>query len=351
MTEGTKRRFRIFAGVIVAGTLAGIIYGGLIGFAGWGDLLLGGSIGAIHGFIISFVISLLEIFGVRSRIGQMVEQGPLVVTILIKGLIYGTIITVVELGNIGELLIIGNVNDPQTADAFAPISIVFSFVVTFIIIFILQISRLVGGRTLSNLILGRYHRPRMEERFFLFVDIVGSTQIAETIGPLSMHRFLGQVFTLAAEPVTDYHGEIYQYVGDEIVVTWPVTVGKCDARPLTCFFAIQSALADAEVSFQTRFGVIPTMRGALHAGTVVSGEVGVNRRSIVFHGDVMNVASRLEQATREMGCGFLASADSINLLENKGPYRLHDRGQHPLRGRRTPLQVYEVEMPVQHGLV
>lgn len=345
MTEGTKRRFRIFTGVIVSGTLVGIIYGSLIGFAGWGAFLLGGSIGAIHGFIISFAISLLEIFGVRSRIGRMVEQGPLVLTILIKGLIYGTVITVVELGNIGELLIIGNVNDPQTAKAFAPMSIVFSFLVTFIIIFLLQISRLVGGRTLSNLMLGRYHRPRMEERFFLFVDIVGSTHIAETIGPLSMHRFLGQVFTLAAEPVSDYHGEIYQYVGDEIVITWPVTAGKHDARPLACFFAIQSALADAGPVFQTHFGMIPTIRGALHAGTVVSGEVGVNRRSIVFHGDVMNVASRLEQVTREIGCGFLASADAINLLEDKGRYRIRDRGQHTLRGRRTPLQVYEVKMP------
>ena len=345
MREGTKRRIRIFGWVIGAGTLVGIIYGGLIGFAGWGHILSGGYIGAVHGFIISSVIGLLEIFAMRTQIGRWIEQKPLVLTILIKGLIYGTVIIAVELGNLGEMVVVGKVNDPSTAKAFAPISIVFSFVITFIIMFILQISRLLGGQTLRNLVLGRYHRPRMEERFFLFVDIVGSTRIAEKIGPLSMHRFLNHVFALVADPVTDHHGEIYQYVGDEIVITWQVAEGRHAARPLSCFLAIQSALADATPWFKDSFDVTPAVRGSLHAGPVVTGEVGVNRRSIVFHGDVMNVSARLEQATREMDCPFLVSADAVDLLEDKAGYHIHDHGSRTLRGRQTPMQVYEVEMP------
>lgn len=232
MREGTKRRVRIFGWVIMAGTLIGIIYGGLIGSAGWGQALIGGYIGAIHGMILSSCIGLLEIFAVRTKIGRRVEQAPLVLTILIKGMIYGTVITIVEVGNIGEMLIFGEVSDPLTTSAFAPMSIVFSFMITFIICFLMQISHLVGGRTLINLVLGRYHRPRMEERFFLFVDIIGSTRIAEKIGPLSMHRFLNRVFALIADPVTDQHGEIHQYVGDEIVITWRVAEGRQAARPL-----------------------------------------------------------------------------------------------------------------------
>lgn len=345
MREGTRRRIRIFIWVIAAGTLVGIIYGGLIGFAGWGYILLGGYIGAVHGFIISFVIGLLEVFAVRTQIGRWIEQKPLVLTILIKGLIYGAVITAVELGNIGEMMVIGKVNDPSTARAFAPMSIVFSFVITFIIMFLLQISRLVGGQTLRNLVLGRYHRPRVEERFFLFVDIVGSTRIAEKIGPLPMHRFLNHVFALVADPITDHHGEIYQYVGDEIVITWRVAEGRRAARPLACFHAIQSALADATPWFKEKFDVTPAVRGSLHAGPVVTGEVGVNRRSIVFHGDVMNVSARLEQATRDLGCPFLVSADAVNLLEDKADYHIHSHGPQTLRGRQTPMQVYEVAMP------
>lgn len=160
-----------------------------------------------------------------------------------------------------------------------------------------------------------------------------------------MHRFLNHVFALIADPITDHHGEIYQYVGDEIVITWRVAEGRRAARPLACFHAIQSALADATPWFKEKFDVTPAVRGSLHAGPVVTGEVGVNRRSIVFHGDVMNVSARLEQATRDLGCPFLVSADAVNLLEDKADYHIHSHGPQTLRGRQTPMQVYEVAMP------
>ena len=342
MDPGTRHRLRLYAWIVGAGTLVGIIYGGLIGFAGWGQAAIGGSIGAVHGFSTASVIGMLEIFAVRTRIGRWIGQGPLALIILIKGLIYGAAITLIELGNIGDLVVLGRVNDPQTTSAFAPMSIAFSFFITFIIIFVLHVGRLVGGQTLRNLILGRYHRPRMEERFFLFVDIVGSTRIAEKIGPLRMHRFLNRVFALAADPISDHHGEIYQYVGDEIVVTWRVAKGRHASRPLACFFAIQSVLADAGPWFEAHLDVVPAIRGALHAGSVVTGEVGVNRRSIVFHGDVMNVTARLEQAAREFDCPLLVSADAIDLLTDMAAYRLIDLGCQSLRGRQTPMQVYAV---------
>ncbi len=342
MREGTKRRVRIFGWVIAAGTSIGIVYGALIGLAGWGEALIGGYIGAVHGLIISSCIGLMEIFAVRTHIGRRIEQAPLVLTILVKGLIYGSVITIVEVGHIGEMVVLGKVSDPLTTRAFAPMSIVFSFIITFIICFLMQISRLVGGRTLFNLVLGRYHRPRMEERFFLFVDIIGSTRIAEKIGPLAMHRFLNRVFALIAEPVADQHGEIHQYVGDEIVITWRVAEGRQAAHPLSCFFEIQAALADAAPWFEAHFDIAPSVRGALHAGPVVAGEVGVNRRSIVFHGDVMNVGARLEQATRDMGCPFLASNVAIRLLVHKDGYHIRDHGLRTLRGRHAPMHVFEV---------
>jgi adenylate cyclase len=342
MREGTKRRVRMFAWMIAAGILIGIAFGGLIGYAGWGQALTGGQIGAIHGAIIAASIGLLEIFAVRTTTGRRVEQAPLVLTVGIKGLIYCSVILAVEFGNIGETIVLGGVSDPGTTSAFTPLSIAFSFIITFAIIFLLQVGRLVGGRTLCNLVLGRYHRPRMEERFFLFVDLVGSTQIAETIGPLSVHRLLNRVFAVIADPVADRRGEIYQYVGDEIVITWKVAAGRCEARPLACFFAIQSALADAEPLFKADFDVAPTIRGALHAGPVVAGEVGVNRRSIVFHGDVMNVCARLEQATRDMDSPFLVSGEALRLLEGIDDYHIRDHGRRMLRGRQAPMQVFAV---------
>jgi adenylate cyclase len=75
--------------------------------------------------------------------------------------------------------------------------------------------------------------------------------------------------------------------------------------------------------------------------------VGIYRRSIVFHGDVMNVTGRLEQATRELDSRFLASDTALGLLDGRHAYDIQDRGQRQLRGRHAPLQIFAVSP--KHG--
>jgi len=337
--ERTRRRLRTIGWVLVAGTLVGIGYGSLIGFAGWGAPVMGGLFGAIHGFTIAACIGLLEVFATRTPLGRRLEAAPLGVTIVVKGLVYGAVIATVELGDLGERLVRGRPADPAVQSVFLPLSVAFSFVFTFTFIFVLQVARLVGGRTLRDLVLGRCHRPRTEARFFLFIDVVGSTGIAERLGPLAMHGFLRRVFALAADPVADHHGEIHQHVGDEMVVTWTVEVGRIDARPLACYFAIGASLAAAAGAFEGDFGVAPVVRGALHAGHVVTGEVGESKREIVFHGDVMNATARLEQAGRELGHLLLVSSEARDLMLGLERYGFTDLGTRELRGRSAPVHV------------
>jgi len=92
--------------------------------------------------------------------------------------------------------------------------------------------------------------------FFLFVDIAGSTALAERIGPAAVHRFLGEVFRLASDPIEDHRGEVHQYVGDGIVITWTVAEGRDGAQPVACFFAIEEALARATPAFEREFGFV-----------------------------------------------------------------------------------------------
>ena len=220
------------------------------------------------------------------------------------------------------------------------IAIAFSLLLN--LIFALQMSRLIGERTLLDILLGRYHRSRTEERFFLFVDIIGSTPLAERIGPDAVHRFLGEVFRLASDSIDDHRGEVYQYVGDEIVITWTVAEGRDGARPLACFFAIEQALAQAAPEFEREFGAAPRLRAALHAGPVIAGEVGGSRRAIVYHGDVMNTTSRIEHATRDLERQFLVSGDALERLADLDGIALDDLGLQRLRGRAEAVRVYAV---------
>jgi adenylate cyclase len=338
MRTGTKRRLQLTCRLVLAGTLVGIAYSSLLNFAALGTLSLAMLAGAIDGFILSATIGSMEIFGTRTLPGRAVEQAPLLVTLAVKGLIYGSVITLVELAEPGTRLL-GHHPGPRPVQL---VSLVFSFLVTLAFIFLLQVNQIIGSRIFRGLLFGRYHRPRTEERFFLFVDIVGSTTLAERIGPVGVHQFLNRVFVLAADPVDDHRGDIYQYVGDEIVISWTAGDGRRDARPIGCFFAIAAALKSAADEFTRDFGVAPTIRGALHAGPVIVGEVGGLKRDIVFHGDVMNTTARLEQSARELDRRLVISADAKSRLEGVGQFASEDLGDRVLRGRTSPVQIFSI---------
>ena len=127
------------------------------------------------------------------------------------------------------------------------------------------------------------------------------------------------------------------------MVTWPEAEGGPGARPLQCFFGMKAALAALAPGFRERYGAEPELRAALHLGDVIAGEIGEQRRAIVFHGDVMNTAARLEQATRDVGVRFIASADALSALGPQPDMELKDLGALTLRGRREPIRAWGVE--------
>ena len=329
--------------------------------------IVGALVGAIDMTVIAALIGGVEVFLPRTRLGRALDRAPFLAIYVIKLFAYGTVILSVGGGRLGRLIVDSLIIDPFLVGsdlwramrphlkATFPIEVSAAYGLLLLILFILllQLSRLVGERQIRDIAFGRYHRPRTEERFFLFIDIVGSTSLAERIGPIAVHRFLDRVFQVASDPIDDHGGEVYQYVGDEIVVTWTVSEGGPDARPLACYFSIERALAEAAVDFQREFGAVPRLRAALHAGSVIAGEVGGSRRAIVFHGDVMNTTSRIENATRDLQRPFLVSEDALNRLECKEAYNLADLGPQPLRGRSAPLRLYAVglgsDQPVLHA--
>jgi adenylate cyclase len=313
--------------------------------------MLGALGGAANGVMLMGAILGAEILLPPTRLGHALERMPFLATVALKLLVYGALVALVVGGRPGGRLLraVAAVQlSPDLAQAMyvqrAPRAVLIASIVLLLAngIFVLQLGRLVGERTLRDIVFGRYHRSRTEERFFLFVDIAGSTSLAERIGPDAVHRFLGEVFRLASDPIDEHRGEVHQYVGDEIVITWTVAEGRDGARPVACFFAIEQALARAAPAFEREFGRAPRLRAALHGGPVIAGEVGGSRRAIVYHGDVMNTTSRIEQATRDLERQFLVSGDAVERLADLGGVALEDLGLHRLRGRAAAVHVYAV---------
>lgn len=333
------------------------MFGGAAGFAVLEPPLVGAALGAISGLIdgISLVAGIygIELFLPQTRVGRALEGEPFLVAFSAKLLAYGTVILLVIGGKLGRRLILvlhiaGDLGPSlaRQSEHALPTAMLIGVVllVAPCLVLIRQLAGLVGERTVRDIVRGSYHHPRIEERFFLFVDIAGSTPLAERIGPVAVHRFLGRVFQAASNSTDDFGGEVYQYVGDEIVITWAVSDGRTGARPIACFFAIQNALVRAAPEFENDFGVAPRLRAALHAGPVVAGEVGGSWRAVVFHGDVMNTTSRLEHATRDLDRAFLVTEDALDLLEGLESYSIEDLGLQQLRGRAAPVRVHAVRV-------
>jgi adenylate cyclase len=347
-------RLRAFLLRLPVVALIGALVGAGVGAAAIEPRLTGAAMGAASGMIDFLALAVLiggaETFLPPTRFGRMLERLPFLAVFALKSLVYAAVIVAVVGGRLGPFVIatlIGpDLARPIHAQVVAnmPLAVLvpLAFLVTALFLLLHQLRQLIGDRTLRDIVLGRYHRARAEERFFLFIDIVGSTSLAERLGAVAVNRFLDRVFQIASDPIDEHDGDVYQYVGDEIVITWTAHEGRRGARALACFFAVERALSRAAEEFRRDFGVAPRLRGALHAGTVITGEVGGSRRAIVFHGDVMNTASRLENATRELQRPFLVSEDALLRLDGASSYRLDDLGPQQLRGREAPLRVYAV---------
>jgi adenylate cyclase len=343
--ERLRRFFRIVRFAACVGAASGVVIAGSIAAPGMrsllATLLTAVPIGVIVAVLLAVCIAGIEMFLLPRPSMRWLDALPFAAVFALKTLVYGGIAAAVLIGQPGERLMgVVTVYDMRSG----LIAVALSLVPVAVVVILFQAAGLVGYRTFMALLFGKYRRPFAERRFFLFVDVIGSTTIAERLGALEAHKFLAAVFSATAEPIAASKGEIYQYVGDEIVVTWTEEEGTSDARPLRCFFLMEAVLLDMKEEFRTRFAAEPALRAALHLGEVIAGEIGEQRRAIVYHGDVMNTASRLEQATRDAGVRFIASDAAIGALQRLPELAYKDLGPLALRGRKEPIRAWAVEL-------
>jgi adenylate cyclase len=209
-------------------------------------------------------------------------------------------------------------------------------------IFILQVSDKYGQGVLLKFILGKYHSPAEETRIFMFLDLKSSTSIAEELGNVKYYELLNDFYYDVTDAIIETKGEIYQYVGDEIVVSWEMENGMEDNNCLNCFFNIQNTVTEYSGKYQSKYGVVPVFKAAIHYGTVSVGEIGVLKREIVFTGDVLNTTSRIQELCNKYNEKLIISRDLLDLLDTKTEFITKEIGHISLRGRAAPMFLLSV---------
>ena len=101
---------------------------------------------------------------------------------------------------------------------------------------VFQINDKYGPGVFKDFLLGKYFHPRKEERIFMFFDMRSSTTIAEKLGEEKYFNLVRELFSDATMPIVYSKGEIYQYVGDEIVISWKMENGIEQSQLSKLFF-------------------------------------------------------------------------------------------------------------------
>ena len=234
----------------------------------------------------------------------------------------------------------GYMSSARTAMMMSQSGFLYSLGVSAVIVFVFRVRDLIGPDVFSNLLIGRYHRPISEERIFLFLDVSGSTRFAEHHGDLAAQIYLGEIFNALALPVRRSRGSIDDYIGDMALVTWTIERGARDGACLRCVFDFVDIIGREAAVWQTRFGQVPEFRAALHCGSVVTAEIGLERHKIAYFGDVVNTTARLEGLSKTLGVPVLVSTGLLACIGSlPGDLAADDLGLHAIRGRNEPLAV------------
>ena len=213
---------------------------------------------------------------------------------------------------------------------------------SFVINFVRQLNRMLGPGTLVNLLLGRYHRPVAEDRIFMFLDLNDSTAIAEKLGPLRFSDFKNDFFHDVAEPVLQTRGQIYQYVGDEVVVTWTTERGLRQGNCLRCVFLVNERIHERQARYLDQYGIVPEFKAGLHGGPVVTAEIGDIKKDIVHSGDTVNTAARVEAECRPLERRVLVSESLLRHCQLPDELQTEDMGERELRGKAGTLRLFSV---------
>lgn len=192
-------------------------------------------------------------------------------------------------------------------------------------------------------------RGEKREIFVVFTDLEGFTKLSHAIEPEMVAFLLNRYLDMLSNVVLEYGGTIDKFIGDAIVAFWGAPISRPDdgERAAKAAWALYEAGEEFRKNVPEGVPKIGVTRVGFHHGEAIVGNFGGEGRfQYTALGDSMNTAARLEAANKQTKSKVLASQEAIELA---GVDWFRPLGRIVLRGRSTPLQVFEPvpDMPVE----
>lgn len=223
------------------------------------------------------------------------------------------------------------------------INLISVLLVLAILIGLQQINSLHRKGELLKFILGKYHKPREIERLFCFIDLKDSTTIAEQLGHLKFGMFLKDYYSDITEAIRKTQAEIYQYVGDEIILSWPMDKGLQNNNVVRCYFLMQELIETYREKYLKKYGLYPRFKAGVHGGPIIVTWVGELKKEIMYLGDVVNTTSRIQESCKRLAKDFLISQDVLDQLDDLGNITAAFVEETAPRGKMRKVRVFSLE--------
>jgi adenylate cyclase len=194
----------------------------------------------------------------------------------------------------------------------------------------------------ADILRGKYIEPKIEKRIVMFLDLKDSTPIAESLGHKHYFLFIRDFIHFVSLAILEHGARIYQYVGDEIVVSWIYSEENSD-KAVRAVIEARKVLQQQSEHFRRKYGVTPEFRVGIHAGDVTVGEIGLIKKDIAMSGDTMNTAARIRSSTSELNQKFIVSKDFYE-LSNLKEYQSEPLGSIELKGKSNGLELYGLKI-------
>jgi len=193
-----------------------------------------------------------------------------------------------------------------------------------------------------DIFLGKYRQPKIEKRIIMFMDLKDSTPIAEKLGHVENFKFIRDFIYHVSMALIEHNGRIYQYVGDEIVVSWlseKKNTNKCMAAIITA----RRNLQKNSENFRRKYDIVPEFRVGIHMGEVTVGEIGVIKKDLAMSGDTMNTTARIRSACNELNQKFIMSKDFMDTTDLE-EWQGESLGIVDLKGKSSGIELFSLKV-------
>jgi len=296
-------------------------------------------IATITGLLYGLILGILDYFTDR-----YIEKLPLGLEVIVKATLYLSSFSLIWFIGSGIFQTIlddtGSVLKDENLRFWTWGLFIYTLCFDFLVSFIRQVNRSFGPGVLVPVLFGRYRQPIIQNRIFLFIDLRSSTRFAEKLDPILYSELIQDCINQANYLVPRFNAQVYQYVGDEIVLTWTADNPSDYFNALGFFQSFVKRIDEMKSYYESRFGLMPRFKAGLHVGSVVTAEVGTIKRDIAYHGDAVNTTARLESKCSSFGVQILISEDFVNKIGEESKRLFEYVDEVKLKGKSVKVKTH-----------